>query len=188
MFFCKQITKEKSYIFESEILRTCNINTISLQNIKDPTKKISVYFHDTKNKYKLCTISKNHDVQNVNLIFTLKNNIQKYKISITSTDDNPKINVFGFEIYDVKKYNKLKKQENKEGNNINIEKNNELKLDENDSDSDKIDDKNTKSVSIQDLFNKQSKETPQNMKPIVLNNLNKMYKKNNNLLKKKKNK
>ena len=192
MLFCYKISNEFPKILKTNITQIINITHISLQN-SISNNKINCFIEYKNESFKICSLQKNYKEEYSCLISFKINKNDEFKLKIDG-DKNTKVNFIGYINDDVEDEIKLLDENINEGKKIKKEKHNKKELI--DSDDDDILSEN-ENVEIEELLNKKRKENPQDIKPIILNNLNqnntknynlnKSQKKNKNLKKKKNN-
>ena len=176
MLFCYKITNEFPKILKTNITQIINITHISLQN-SISNNKINCFIEYKNESFKICSLQKNYKEEYSCLISFKINKNDEFKLKIDG-DKNTKVNFIGYINDDVEDEIKLLDENINEGKKIKKEKNNKKELI--DSDDDDILSEN-ENVEIEELLNKKRKENPQDIKPIILNNLNNNNTKNYNL-------
>ena len=176
MLFCYKITNEFPKILKTNITQIINITHISLQN-SISNNKINCFIEYKNESFKICSLQKNYKEEYSCLISFKINKNDEFKLKIDG-DKNTKVNFIGYINDDVEDEIKLLDENINEGKKIKKEKNNKKELI--DSDDDDILSEN-ENVEIEELLNKKRKENPQDIKPIILNNLNQNNTKNYNL-------
>ena len=199
MLITRRLTQEKPIIFDSSEERIVNINTITLESADDKYS-IDIYCENKRKKetLKICSLKKDSkEIYSTNLILDLHNFKDKYEFYIKTKCKKVLVNIIGCyeqeeedeeseklqkknNIKDKKENKELKKEKKlKEKTELNKEKppkeKKESKKEESDSDSESDDEKdiddNRPNVSLVELLNKKRKEEPQEIKPLILNNL-----------------
>ena len=198
MFYSGKISINKPLKISSKDLKVFSIQSIILDKSSNSNKKINVYLYknDNKEKFKICSLQKeNNEVYNCSLILSTKKN-QEYIFKIDG-DDKQIIYICGFVDYEEKnneEKEKLKKKEKKSEKKNNEKEENTIKeANKNNNCNDKKEQKENKNeygdlkdapdieddilddnseLEIEKLLNKKRKESPQDIKPIVLKNLN----------------
>ena len=176
MLFCYKISNEFPKILKTNITQIINITHISLQN-SISNNKINCFIEYKNESFKICSLQKNYKEEYSCLISFKINKNDEFKLKIDG-DKNTKVNFIGYINDDVEDEIKLLDENINEGKKIKKEKNNKKELI--DSDDDDILSEN-ENVEIEELLNKKRKENPQDIKPIILNNLNQNNTKNYNL-------
>ena len=196
MLITRRLTQEKPIIFDSNEERIVNINTITLESADDKYS-IDIYCENKRKKeiLKICSLKKDSkEIYSTNLILDLHNFKDKYEFYIKTKCKKVLVNIIGCyeqeeedeesEKLPKKNNNKDKKEKKelkKEKNKKEIKKEKELRekkeinKEKSDSDSESddgkdLDDKRP-NVSLVELLNKKRKEEPQEIKPLILNNL-----------------
>jgi hypothetical protein len=175
MLFCYKISNEFPKNLKTNISQIINITHISLQN-SISNNKINCFIEYKNESFKICSLQKNYKEEYSCLISFKINKNDEFKLKIDG-DNNTKVNFIGYINNDVEDEIKLLENVNEEKK-IKKEKNNKKELI--DSDDDDILSEN-ENVEIEELLNKKRKENPQDIKPIILNNLNDNNTKNYNL-------
>jgi len=199
MLITRRLTQEKPIIFDSSEERIVNINTITLESADDKYS-IDIYCENKRKKetLKICSLKKDSkEIYSTNLILDLHNFKDKYEFYIKTKCKKVLVNIIGCyeqeeedeeseklqkknNIKDKKENKELKKEKKlKEKTELNKEKppkeKKGSKKEESDSDSESDDEKdiddNRPNVSLVELLNKKRKEEPQEIKPLILNNL-----------------
>ena len=199
MLITRRLTQEKPIIFDSNEERIVNINTITLESADDKYS-IDIYCENKRKKetLKICSLKKDsQEIYSTNLMLDLHNFKDKYEFYIKTKCKKVLVNIIGCyeqeeedeeseklqkknNIKDKKENKELKKEKKlKEKTELNKEKppneKKESKKEESDSDSESDDEKdiddNRPNVSLVELLNKKRKEEPQEIKPLILNNL-----------------
>jgi hypothetical protein len=180
MLFCYKVSKEFPKILKTNQKQNFNINNISIQK-SISNKKINCYIEHNNQLFKICSLQKNYKEEYSCLISLTTNKNKEFKLKIDGDKDS-KINFIGFIIKeDDENTNELKEEnknetKNKIKENINKQKN----KDESDEESeDDILSEKEEGIEIEELLNKKRKETPQDIKPLILSNLNQNNIKNN---------
>ena len=196
MLITRRLTQEKPIIFDSNEERIVNINTITLESADDKYS-IDIYCENKRKKetLKICSLKKDSkEIYSTNLILDLHNFKDKYEFYIKTKCKKVLVNIIGCyeqeeedeESEKLPKKNNIKdkkekKELKKEKNEKEIKKEKELRekkeinKEKSDSDSESddgkdLDDKRP-NVSLVELLNKKRKEEPQEIKPLILNNL-----------------
>ena len=175
MLFCYKISNEFPKNLKTNISQIINITHISLQN-SISNNKINCFIEYKNESFKICSLQKNYKEEYSCLISFKINKNDEFKLKIDG-DKNTKVNFIGYINNDVEDEIKLLENVSEEKK-IKKEKNN--KKESIDSDDDDILSEN-ENVEIEELLNKKRKENPQDIKPIILNNLNDNNTKNYNL-------
>ena len=175
MLFCYKISNEFPKNLKTNISQIINITHISLQN-SISNNKINCFIEYKNESFKICSLKKNYKEEYSCLISFKINKNDEFKLKIDG-DKNTKVNFIGYINNDVEDEIKLLENVSEEKK-IKKEKNN--KKESIDSDDDDILSEN-ENVEIEELLNKKRKENPQDIKPIILNNLNDNNTKNYNL-------
>jgi hypothetical protein len=175
MLFCYKISNEFPKNLKTNISQIINITHISLQN-SISNNKINCFIEYKNESFKICSLQKNYKEEYSCLISFKINKNDEFKLKIDG-DKNTKVNFIGYINNDVEDDIKLLENVSEEKK-IKKEKNN--KKESIDSDDDDILSEN-ENVEIEELLNKKRKENPQDIKPIILNNLNDNNTKNYNL-------
>ena len=175
MLFCYKISNEFPKKLKTNISQIINITHISLQN-SISNNKINCFIEYKNESFKICSLQKNYKEEYSCLISFKINKNDEFKLKIDG-DKNTKVNFIGYINNDVEDDIKLLENVSEEKK-IKKEKNNKKELI--DSDDDDILSEN-ENVEIEELLNKKRKENPQDIKPIILNNLNDNKSKNYNL-------
>jgi len=175
MLFCYKISNEFPKNLKTNISQIINITHISLQN-SISNNKINCFIEYKNESFKICSLQKNYKEEYSCLISFKINKNDEFKLKIDG-DKNTKVNFIGYINNDVEDEIKLLENVSEEKK-IKKEKNNKKELI--DSDDDDILSEN-ENVEIEELLNKKRKENPQDIKPIILNNLNDNNTKNYNL-------
>ena len=198
MLYCGKITINKPLKISSNDLKVFSIQSIILDKSSNSNKKVNVYIYknDNEEKFKICSLQKeNNEVYNCSLILSTKKN-QEYIFKIDG-DDKQIIYICGFVDYEEKnneEKEKLKKKEKKSEKKNNEKEENTIKeANKNNNCNDKKEQKENKNeygdlkdapdieddilddnseLEIETLLKKKRKEAPQDIKPIVLKNLN----------------
>ena len=181
MLFCYKISKEFPKILKANIPQIININHISLQK-SISNDKINCFIEYNNESFKICSLQKNYKEEYSCLISFKIDKNNEFKLKIDG-DKNTQVNFLGYTYEDVELLEENKNERKKEKKII--------KKESIDSDDDILSE--NEEAEIEDLLNKKRKENPQDIKPIILNNLNennnlnKNQKKNKNLKNKKNN-
>ena len=212
MLITRRLTQEKPIIFDSNEERIVNINTITLESADDKYS-IDIYCENKRKKetLKICSLKKDSkEIYSTNLILDLHNFKDKYEFYIKTKCKKVLVNIIGCyeqeeedeeseklpkrnNIKDKKEKKELKKekeiQEKKEfKKEKELKEKIESKKEESDSDSDSDDEKELDdkrpNVSLVELLNKKREEEPQEIKPLILNNLIKNENNKDNEIKK----
>jgi hypothetical protein len=204
MIITRRLTQEKPIIFDSSEERIVNINTITLESADDKYS-IDIFCENKRKKevLKICSLKKDYqEIYSTNLMLDLHNFKDKYEFFLKTKCKKVLVNIIGCyeqeeddeseqlpeqKVVKDKKENKGKK-ELKEKKEIKkeLKEKKEIKKEKSDSESESSDEKeiddNRPSVSLVELLNKKRKEEPQEIKPLILNNLvkNKENKDNKN--------
>ena len=194
MIITRRLTQEKPIIFDSSEERIVNINTITLESADDKYS-IDIFCENKRKKeiLKICSLKKDYqEIYSTNLMLDLHNFKDKYEFFLKTKCKKVLVNIIGCyeqeeddeseqlpeqKVVKDKKENKGKKE---------LKEKKEIKKEKYDSESESSDEKeiddNRPSVSLVELLNKKRKEEPQEIKPLILNNLvkNKENKDNKN--------
>jgi len=196
MLITRRLTQEKPIIFDSSEERIVNINTITLESADDKYS-IDIYCENKRKKetLKICSLKKDSkEIYSTNLILDLHNFKDKYEFYIKTKCKKVLVNIIGCyeqeeedeeseklpkknNIKDKKEKKELKKEKNKKEikKEKELREKKEINKEKSDSDSESddgkdLDDKRP-NVSLVELLNKKRKEEPQEIKPLILNNL-----------------
>ena len=196
MLITRRLTQEKPIIFDSNEERIVNINTITLESADDKYS-IDIYCENKRKKetLKICSLKKDSkEIYSTNLILDLHNFKDKYEFYIKTKCKKVLVNIIGCyeqeeedeeseklpkknNIKDKKEKKELKKEKNKKEikKEKELREKKEINKEKSDSDSESddgkdLDDKRP-NVSLVELLNKKRKEEPQEIKPLILNNL-----------------
>ena len=183
MIITRRLTQEKPIIFDSSEERIVNINTITLESADDKYS-IDIFCENKRKKevLKICSLKKDYqEIYSTNLMLDLHNFKDKYEFFLKTKCKKVLVNIIGCyeqeeddeseqlpeqKVVKDKKENKGKKE---------LKEKKEIKKEKSDSESDSSDEKelddNRPSVSLVELLNKKRKEEPQEIKPLILNNL-----------------